>query len=236
MSFSVRLFTCAAALFLAASGLPAAFAAAANRPAPAYAPPREPMKALKITTQPIGHYDFCKRYPQKCAANKGSSAPLRLSAKQWQLISRVNARINRKVTAATDAEIYGKEEYWEYPDKSGWFGDCEDYVLLKQRILEEHGIPAADLLITVVRKPDGEAHAVLTVRTERGDYVLDNLRDAVLDWQDTEYNYIKRQSVYHAGLWAAIAPRGNKPFAVAADILRESGGLASTQAIAARPN
>ena len=31
----------------------------------------------------------------------------------------------------------------------------------------------------MVRKPDGEGHAVLTVRTDDGDYILDNLSDAV---------------------------------------------------------
>ena len=52
----------------------------------------------------------------------------------------------------------------------------------------------SDLLITVVRKPDGEGHAVLTVRTDKGDYVLDNLTDTVKPWEETGYRYLKRQS------------------------------------------
>ena len=58
-------------------------------------------------------------------------------------------------------------------------GDCEDYVLEKRRELMHKGLSASDLLITVVRKPDGEGHAMLTVRTDKGDFVLDNLTDAV---------------------------------------------------------
>ena len=51
-------------------------------------------------------------------------------------------------------------------------------MLEKRRDLMSKGISLTDLLITVVRKPDGEGHAVLTVRTDEGDYVLDNLTDA----------------------------------------------------------
>ena len=77
----------------------------------------------------------------------------------------------------SDYDIYGKDEVWAYPDKG--VGDCEDYVLEKRRELNRLGMSLADLLITVVRKPDGEGHAVLTVRTDKGDYVLDNLTDKV---------------------------------------------------------
>lgn len=235
MRIAVKPLVYIAALALGICAAMPAFAAPMPAAAPAsYAavPAPMPMKTLGITSQPVGHYDFCKRYPQQCGVNKGSTAPLALTAKLWRAVSRVNAQVNKKVRAAADMQIYGKEEYWEYPDKAGWFGDCEDYALLKQRMLQKSGIPASALLITVVRKPDGEAHAVLTLRTMRGDYVLDNLRDSVLDWQDTEYSYIKRQSAYHSGLWVAIAPRKNAPVALAANG-RKNAGLASTQPSAA---
>ena len=66
------------------------------------------------------------------------------------------------------------------------------------------GISPANLLITVVRKRDGEGHAVLTVRTQHGDYILDNLTDDVLAWEDTDYRYLKRQSSEHTGRWVDI--------------------------------
>jgi predicted transglutaminase-like cysteine proteinase len=67
---------------------------------------------------------------------------------------------------------FGVIERWTYPDLG--MGDCEDYVLLKRRKLMELGWPQSALLITVVRDENGEGHAILTVRTTRGDYILDN--------------------------------------------------------------
>ena len=68
----------------------------------------------------------------------------------------------------------------------------------------ELGVPAGSLLITVVRQPNGDGHAVLTVRTDRGDYVLDNMRQKILHWTKTDYRYLKRQSSRHSGQWVSI--------------------------------
>jgi predicted transglutaminase-like cysteine proteinase len=98
-------------------------------------------------------------------------------------------------------EIWGQEEIWSYPTK---VGDCEDYALEKRRQLMELGVPAGSLLITVVRQPNGDGHAVLTVRTSLGDFVLDNLEPRVLAWTETEYTYLKRQSERNSGVWVAV--------------------------------
>ena len=66
------------------------------------------------------------------------------------------------------------------------------------------GIPANTLLMTVVRQPNGEGHAVLTVRTDRGDFILDNLDQRVLAWNDTDYTFLKRQSTANTGTWVSI--------------------------------
>jgi predicted transglutaminase-like cysteine proteinase len=68
----------------------------------------------------------------------------------------------------------------------------------------QRGWPASSLLITVVKQPNGEGHAVLTVRTDRADYVLDNLQPLVKQWDETPYQYLKRQSVAHTGRWSKI--------------------------------
>jgi len=65
-------------------------------------------------------------------------------------------------------------------------------------------VPASNLLITVVRQPNGDGHAVLTVNTSMGDFVLDNLEPRVLTWTETEYTYLKRQSAKHAGMWVGV--------------------------------
>jgi predicted transglutaminase-like cysteine proteinase len=87
-----------------------------------------------------------------------------------------------------------------------WCGPStrEDFALLKRRILIQRGISPANLLLTVVRKPDGEGHAVLTLRTSNGDFVLDNLASNIKPWFDTPYSFIKRQSSNNAGRWVTI--------------------------------
>jgi predicted transglutaminase-like cysteine proteinase len=156
------------------------------------------------TSQPIGHYEFCKLNPNECLVKSGPTAPHRLTKEGWRTIFSVNRAVNSRIQPKTDLEIYGKDEVWSYPIR---FGDCEDYVLLKRRALMDKGVALANLLITVVRKPDGEGHAVLTVRTDRGDFILDNLNEDVLSWESTDYRYLKRQSSQHSGRWVTIESR-----------------------------
>ena len=119
----------------------------------------------------------------------------------WTVVRQINAGVNRDIAPMTDKDLYGKDEFWAYPDTAG---DCEDFVLLKRRKLMQKGFAAGDLLVTVVRKPDGEGHAVLTVRTTEGDYILDNLNNEVKLWTETPYRYLKRQASFNAGRWVSI--------------------------------
>lgn len=152
-------------------------------------------------TQPIGHYEFCERNPAECSIRSTKTGPLRLTPAIWEALIDVNNLVNLTVTPRTDEEIWGREEVWSYPDR---VGDCEDYVLEKQRKLMELGVPATDALITVVRQPSGAGHAVLTVRTDLGDFILDNLEARVMAWADTDYTYLKRQSARNSGEWVSI--------------------------------
>ncbi|PTM94961.1 transglutaminase-like cysteine peptidase [Mycoplana dimorpha] len=152
------------------------------------------------TNQPIGHYEFCKQYADECGATD-AGGPLVLNEANWRQILEVNYTVNSSIEPMTDNEIYGVEERWVYPDT---VGDCEDYVLQKRKMLIEAGISPSALLITVVLQPNGEGHAVLTVRTDRGDFVLDNMRDRVLLWSETEYRFLKRQSERNAGKWVKL--------------------------------
>jgi predicted transglutaminase-like cysteine proteinase len=154
-----------------------------------------------VTSQPIGHYEFCKALPQECSVRARASVPPKVTEHGWGVIRDVNATVNHAIVPMTDEEIYGREEVWAYPVD---LGDCEDFVLLKRKKLMEAGFAAADLLITVVRKPDGEGHAVLTVRTQSGDFVLDNLSDDVKLWTETRYAFLKRQSSTDTGRWVTI--------------------------------
>jgi predicted transglutaminase-like cysteine proteinase len=153
------------------------------------------------TAQPIGHYEFCQSHARECAVRSPSKAHVALTPGLWNQLVAVNASVNLTVTPATDEEIYGRPEVWAYP---GQAGDCEDLALLKRRELIEKGWPVSALLVTVVRQTNGEGHAVLTVVTDRGDLILDNLQPRVLVWSETDYRFVKRQSELNSGQWTAI--------------------------------
>jgi predicted transglutaminase-like cysteine proteinase len=153
------------------------------------------------TTQPIGHYEFCQREPEECRQKTAKQQPVDLTRKLWAAMIDINNAVNASVTPRTDAEMWGKEEVWSYPTN---IGDCEDYALEKRRRLMALGVPAGDLLMTVARQKNGDGHAVLTVRTNRGEFILDNLEPRVLAWSETEYTYLKRQSERNSGAWVAV--------------------------------
>lgn len=158
------------------------------------------MPVLGQSSQPIGHYVFCKTYADQCMPNR-SVGVAKMTDSLWATLTEINSAVNFAITPRTDMEMHGVPELWSYPTTEG---DCEDYALLKQYMLEREGLPRSALLITVVRQPNGEGHAILTVRTDRGDFVLDNLDDRVLDWKDTPYRFLKRQSERHWGQWVDI--------------------------------
>ena len=93
-------------------------------------------------------------------------------------------------------------EHWSYPDDG--YGDCDNYVLLKRKMLIEAGWPREALLITVVRDKNGAGHAILTVKTDRGEFILDNLTQDILVWSETGYEFVKRQSQTDPNLWVSI--------------------------------
>lgn len=160
------------------------------------------MKTGGETTQPVGHYDFCLQYPTECTQRSTDREPVELTRKLWLIMQKVNNAANSSIEPITDQDLWGVSERWSYPNKRG---DCEDYVLAKRKALMELGVPAADLLITVVRQQNGDGHAVLTVRTSRGDFVLDNLEPKILLWNQTDYRFLKRQSEFHSGLWVSVS-------------------------------
>ena len=159
-----------------------------------------------LTSQPIGHYDFCKANPTECAIVTPDRGPVRMTMELWNSVNDVNVAVNAAVRPMSDYDIYGKDEVWAFPDDG--VGDCEDYVLEKRRQLSSV-IPLSNLLITVVRKKNGEGHAVLTVRSNQGDLILDNLTDEVKTWDKTGYRFLKRQASNHTGRWVSLVDDQN---------------------------
>jgi predicted transglutaminase-like cysteine proteinase len=159
------------------------------------------MKTGAATTQPVGHYDLCQRLPSECKQISGSAKPLVLTQRSWALLQSVNNASNAAIEPITDQDLWGVPELWSFPQTRG---DCEDYVLEKRQQLMAKGVSGHNLLITVVRQTNGDGHALLTVRTDRGDFVLDNLEPAILLWTKTPYRFLKRQSLEAPGDWVSI--------------------------------
>ena len=167
----------------------------------ASASPAAVMRVIGKANPPIGHYEFCQTYQSECQPTSLDNGPMKLTEERWKTMLDVNYTVNTTITPMTDMEIYGVEERWAYPTT---VGDCEDFVLLKRKMLMNKGFSASNLLITVVLQPNGEGHAVLTVRTDRGDFVLDNMRNKVMNWSETEYTDLKRQDTANPGRWVKI--------------------------------
>ena len=118
--------------------------------------------------------------------------------------------MNARIKPITDKDHWGVVDRWEFPDDGK--GDCEDYQLLKRKMLAERGLPRRAMRMTVVIDELGEGHAVLMIRTDRGDYILDNKTSAVLPWDQTGYVYVKRESQDgRPGCRSADAPRRRRP-------------------------
>ncbi len=158
------------------------------------------------TSIPVGHAEFCAKRPGECHA-MAPAAPAHLTDGLWRELQDVNNLLNTTITAVSDADLYGTEEFWTYPTSG--YGDCEDYVLGKRQALIERGWDASNLLISVVVQPNGEGHAVLMVRTDRGDLILDNQEGLIKLWTDTPYTFVKRQSQAHSGQWVDILDARN---------------------------
>jgi|GEM_PF-1207106 len=163
--------------------------------------------SIDYTSQPIGHYKFCRQYPAECR-KLYTSEPVVLTNKVLDLIIKVNLLVNRQIKPMDDLENYGQEEFWAYPVLTG---DCEDYALLKRRMLIEKGFDPSILRLVVARRPNGEGHAGLILRTKSGDLFLDNLVDRIMVWNKTPYNFLKMQSAIHAGKWVKILTTKKEP-------------------------
>lgn len=185
----------------------------------------------KQTLPPFGYVDFCMREPGECPELKQNGFyqgvhpvttgaisqsekyikyhPRRnsyYSAFENRVINhlqKVNDLVNESIHSVSDQEGFGVPENWRIPNL-GEIGDCEDYALLKRKILIEKGWDYKYLSLAVVEQKNGEIHAVLVVRTQFGDFMLDNLEKSVKSWHKADYRWIKKQSVANPFRWVTI--------------------------------
>jgi predicted transglutaminase-like cysteine proteinase len=156
----------------------------------------------EVARTPIGWIAFCTEYRSECETRTSESRDIVLSSKSWTDLKRLNSWVNETINPLTDLEHWGVVERWNFAEDG--YGDCDDYVLLKQRMLIKAGWPRSALLFTVVRDKKGGGHAVLTVKTDRGEFVLDSEETEILLWSKTGYRFIKRQSQHDANVWVSL--------------------------------
>ncbi len=199
----VAAFGVGCAITLAATSAAPPTAAALNFREAAFAPVGD-MKAA-----PYGWHHFCAAQPAECDVAPAEPAFVRLTAPSFAELNAINTIVNREVEPIGDEDHYHIYEqdilnWWTYPDDGK--GNCNDYVLMKRKLLIEAGWPRSALLLTVVVDQHGDGHLILMVRTDRGDLILDNMREEIVSWDRTGYRFVKRQSADNPNDWVAIEP------------------------------
>ncbi|RWG90668.1 transglutaminase-like cysteine peptidase [Mesorhizobium sp.] len=94
----------------------------------------------------------------------------------------VNASINRLIAYRKDSVVYGTLDYWAKPSEilEHRAGDCEDFAILKMAALLRAGIPAQSMSLVVLQDRRRKFfHAVLSVSTASGAFILDSLSNNV---------------------------------------------------------
>ena len=153
-----------------------------------------PTKSLPTSgrAEPIRAWlELCRETPDECGVDVSESRVIPLTSDLWQVLVGVNRDVNERIKAMSDRDHWGVEDRWSLPDDGA--GDCEDIQLLKRKILIERGLPRRAMRMTVVIDEEGGGHAVMMVRTDRGDLILDNRRPSILPWTQTGYVYVKAE-------------------------------------------
>ena len=146
---------------------------------------------------------FAAATPRSAPPASASRVDLHLTRQTWKILNDVNSLANTTIEPISNLDHWGTTlDHWDYPVDGK--GDCKIYALFKRKLLMERGFPRQALLMTIVRDLNGDGHAVLTVKTDRGDFVLDNLVDDIRPWNATGYTFYKRQAQDDPNVWLSL--------------------------------
>ncbi len=158
-----------------------------------------------VTRTPYGWADLCGRQPQECQVEVLDPADLHLTPRTWGALESVNARVNASIEPISNYDHWGTLlDHWDYPVDGK--GDCKIYALWKRKQLMDRGFPRQALLMTIVRDLEGNGHTILTVKTDGGEFILDNMTGEIRPWEATGYRFVKRQSQSDPNVWVAVGP------------------------------
>jgi predicted transglutaminase-like cysteine proteinase len=162
-------------------------------------PASSALPAGKAVLEPFAHMRFCKAHPGDCKESGAATSPT-LTAEKWKELRSINVSINGAIRPQNDKP--GRiNDKWTLAPKAG---DCEDYAVTKRHRLIGRGWPQSALALAIAVAPGKGHHAVLVVRTEAGDYVLDNLHNDVRPWRSLGYRWLKVQSAANPRKWRKI--------------------------------
>ncbi len=173
--------------------------------ASAYAAPLHAADVGDVTRVPYGWADFCSRRPGECRVDVLDPVEVVMTPQVTRVLAVVNASVNASIEPVSNLEHWGTLlDHWDYPADGK--GDCKIYALWKRKQLLDRGFPRQALLMTIVRDLDGNGHTILTVKTDRGDLILDNMVGEIRFWDETGYDFVKRQSQADPNVWVSIGP------------------------------
>ena len=158
-----------------------------------------------VTRVPYGWADFCTRRPDECRVDVLDPVDIAMTPKVMRVLAAVNGEANAAIEPMSNLEHWGTLlDHWDYPVDGK--GDCKIYALWKRKQLLDRGFPRQALLMTIVRDLEGNGHTVLTVKTDKGDYILDNMVGEIRFWDQTGYRFVKRQSQADPNVWVSVGP------------------------------
>ncbi len=152
------------------------------------------------TLIPYGWMDFCGRRPEECNVKRTAPLDVKMTKETWALLNHINRYVNGAIQPVSNFDHWGTMlDHWDYPVDGK--GDCKIYALYKRKLLMEEGLPRQALLMTIVFDLNGEGHAIVTVKTDRGEFALDNMSNDIKAWDATGYQFVKRQAQDNPNVW-----------------------------------
>ena len=163
------------------------------------------LKDGPIVPAPLGFVSWC--------ANGGE--PLRKQQCQKPAVSTntpksdlfvaqfINKSTNNRKGYLSDLGRNGMEDAWQEPEAANEF-DCEEFALLKQRLLLRQGFSAASLRLALVMDDKRRFSMVLDYVLPDADYILDHRNNDLLKWSETGYYFLARQSERDPKIWQSL--------------------------------
>jgi predicted transglutaminase-like cysteine proteinase len=152
------------------------------------------IRELSRSTAPFAHVLFCTKSPRECMRSKDTPAAIPLDQTRKDELEAVNNQVNRQIRPRND----GGFDTWTLNPKTG---DCEDFAITKRHLLIEKGWPTSVLRLAMGYTSGGEGHLVLIVRATSGDFVLNNLTNEILPYQNAGLSWQMIQSSRDPKIW-----------------------------------